>query len=82
MDLSTYAEQRLAGVPPKERTPYTKAVKAVYRGYESGISPSSIAPDVEAVRAASDRELLALPSFGRGALTALRELLWQESLPS
>jgi hypothetical protein len=79
MDLQTYAEQRLAGVPTRERGCYTRATEGVRRGawWRDGVSHDP--PSVERLREMADAEILegTAYGFGIGSLGYLRELLGQ-----
>lgn len=77
MDLRTYAEQRLVGVPTSERGCYTKAVWAIRR-WRWGLTGEDREPTVEELRRMSDQEILAqTQNFGPIGLGYLRELLGQ-----
>lgn len=77
MDLHTYANQRLAGVPTNERGCYTKAVNAIHR-WRWGLTGEDREPTVEELRQMSDREILEqTQNFGVVGLGYLRELIGQ-----
>lgn len=76
MNLDELAEQRLAGIPYRERGCYTKAQNAVRRARFPGTAERY--PSVDELRAMTDQQLLtACHTFGPVGLASLRELLGQ-----
>ena len=76
MNLDEYAEQRLAGIPARERGCYTRAQNAVRRAFFPGTAERY--PSVDELRAMTDQQILsACHRFGAVGLASLRELLGQ-----